>query len=87
MIDTLDQTKAMDHKCHEAMVNGNIYIFEISHEESISYSKRLENLEKIRLTNSPGPATIQLDKKEVFSVVSSVGKFSKNASELPAKFH
>jgi hypothetical protein len=41
----------------------------MSYEESVSYFKRLENLEKIRRTNG--------NKKRV-SVTSSVGKSSKN---------
>jgi hypothetical protein len=43
-----------------ARSNGesSIDIFEISYEESVSYFKRLENLEKIRHTNGPGPDTL-----------------------------
>jgi hypothetical protein len=51
IIEILDQDKAPEW--HEAMVNPNIDIFEISYEESVSYFKRLENLEKIRRTNAP----------------------------------
>jgi hypothetical protein len=50
----------MDPKWHEEMVNTNIDIFEMSYEESISYFKRLENLEKIRHTNGLSPATLLL---------------------------
>jgi hypothetical protein len=65
----------MDPEWHEAMVNANIDIFEISYEESVSYFKRLENLEKIRRTNSPNPSSLPLDNKK--SITSSEGK-SKN---------
>jgi hypothetical protein len=58
------------------MVNANIDIFEMSYEESVSYFKRLENLEKIRHTNSPNPSSLPGDNKK--SVTSSVGKSSKN---------
>jgi hypothetical protein len=37
----LDQAKAPEW--HEAMVNANTDIFEMSHEESVSYCKSLEN--------------------------------------------
>jgi hypothetical protein len=40
------------------MVNANIDIFEMTHEESVSYFKRLENLEKIRCTNGPNPSSL-----------------------------
>jgi hypothetical protein len=78
IIEILDQAKAMDPEWHEAMVNANIDIFEMSHEESVSYFKRLENLEKIRRTNSPNPSSLPVDNKKVASVTSSVGKSSKN---------
>jgi hypothetical protein len=58
------------------MVNANIDIFEVSYEESVSYFKCLENLEKIRCTNSPNPSSLPLDNKK--SVTSSVGKSYKN---------
>jgi hypothetical protein len=69
IIQILDQAKAKNTECHEAMVNAIIDIFEISYEESVSYFKCLENLEKIRSTNG--------NKKRV-SVTSSVGKSPKN---------
>jgi hypothetical protein len=47
IIEILDQAKAMDPEWHEVMVNEKIDIFEMSYEESVSYFKRLENLEKI----------------------------------------
>jgi hypothetical protein len=48
----------------------------LTHEESLSYFKRLENLEKIRRTNGPNPSSLPVDNKK--SVTSSVGKSSKN---------
>jgi hypothetical protein len=60
IIEILDQTKAMDPEWHEAMVNANIGIFEISHKESVSYFKHLEYLEQIRSTNGPNPAIIPM---------------------------
>jgi hypothetical protein len=44
IIEILDQTKAMDPEWHEKMMNANIDTFEMSHEKSVSYFKRLENL-------------------------------------------
>jgi hypothetical protein len=64
------------------IVNANIDIFEISYEESISYFKRLENLEKIRRTNGPSPALLPVDNKKRVSVTSSVGNPSKNHKEF-----
>jgi hypothetical protein len=58
------------------MVNAIIDIFEISYEESVSYFKRLENLEKIRRTNGHNPSSLPVDIKK--SVTSCVGKSSKN---------
>jgi hypothetical protein len=58
------------------MVSANIEIFEMSYEESVSYFKRLENLEKIRRTNGPNPSSLPVDNKK--SVTSSVGKSSNN---------
>jgi hypothetical protein len=46
------------------MVNANIDNFEMSYEESVSYFKRLENLDKIRRTNGPGPATLHVNNKK-----------------------
>jgi hypothetical protein len=46
IIEILDQAKAPEW--HEAMVAANIDIFEMSYEESVSYFKRLEKLEKSR---------------------------------------
>jgi hypothetical protein len=76
IIEILDQAKAPEW--HEAMVNVKIDIFEMSYEESVSYFKRLENLEKIRRTNGPYPSSLPVDNKKTVSVTSSVGKSSKN---------
>jgi hypothetical protein len=78
IIEIFDQGKAVVPDWHEAMVNANIDIFEMSYEESVSYFKRLENLEKIRHTNGPNPFSLSLDNMKRFSVTSSVGKSSKN---------
>jgi hypothetical protein len=48
----------------------------LSYEESVSYFKRLEILEKIRHTNGLNPSSLPVDNKK--SVTSSVGKSSKN---------
>jgi hypothetical protein len=48
IIEILDQAKARDPEWHEVMLNANVDIFEISYEESVSYFKRLENLEMIK---------------------------------------
>jgi hypothetical protein len=50
----------------------------MSYEESVSYFKGLENLEKIRQTNSPNPSSLPVDNKKRVSVTSSVCKYSKN---------
>jgi hypothetical protein len=76
IIEILDQAKARDPEWYEAVVNANIDIFEISYEESVSYFKRLENLEKIRRTNGPNPFSLPVDNKK--PVTSSVGKSAKN---------
>jgi hypothetical protein len=60
------------------MVNANIDIFEMTYEESMSYFKRLENLEKIRHTNGPNPSSLPEDNKKSQTVTSSVGKSSKH---------
>jgi hypothetical protein len=60
------------------MVDANIDIIEMTYEESVSYFKRLENLEKIRRTNGPNPSSLPVDNKKRVSVTSSVGKSSKN---------
>jgi hypothetical protein len=77
IIEILDQAKDMDPEWHEAMVNAKIDIFEMTYEEFVSYFKRLENLEKIRRTNSPNPSSLPVDNKTRVSVTSSVGESSK----------
>jgi hypothetical protein len=58
------------------MVSANIDIFEMSYEESVTYFKQLEKLEKIRRKNSPNPSSLPVvDKK---SATSSESKPSKN---------
>jgi hypothetical protein len=76
IIEILDQDKA--HEWHEAMVNAKIDIFEMTYEESVSYFKCLENLEKIRHTNGPNPTSLPVDNNKTDSVTSSAGKSSKN---------
>jgi hypothetical protein len=65
IIENLDQAKACNPEWHEAMVNANNDIFEMSYEESVSYFKRLENLEKIRCTNGPNPSSPTVDDKNM----------------------
>jgi hypothetical protein len=52
--------------------------FEIFYEESFSYFKRLENLEKIRLTNNPNHSLMPVDNNKSVSATRIVGKYSKN---------
>jgi molecular chaperone GrpE (heat shock protein) len=78
IIEILDQAKALDPDWHEAMVNSNIDIFEMSYEEFVSYFKHLQKLEKIRRTNGPNPSSLPVDNKKSVSVTSNVGKSSKN---------
>jgi hypothetical protein len=87
IIATLDQAKARDPEWHESMVNANIDFFEMSYDESVSYFKRLENLEKIRRTNGPNPPLLPVDKKRSESVTSIVGKYSKNHKEFNVWCH
>jgi hypothetical protein len=56
----------VDPESHEAMVNANIDIFEMYYEESDSYFKQLENLEKIRCTNGLNPASLPVDNKNMY---------------------
>jgi hypothetical protein len=65
IFEILDQAKAWDPEWHEAMVNANIDIFEMTYEESVSYFKRLENLEKIRRTNGLNPSSLPVDNKNM----------------------
>jgi hypothetical protein len=57
----LDQAKAWNPEWLEAIANSRFDIFEMPYEEYVSYFKHLENLEKIRCTNSPSPASLQVD--------------------------
>jgi hypothetical protein len=63
IIKILDQAKAPEW--HEATVNVNIDIFEMSYEELVSYFKRLENLDKIRRTNGSNPSSLPVDNKNM----------------------
>jgi hypothetical protein len=54
---------------HEAMVDTKIYIFEMSFEESVSYFKHSENLDKIKRTNGSSPASLPVDNKNLLPVV------------------
>jgi hypothetical protein len=63
IIEILDQAK--DPEWHEAMVNANIDIFEMSYEESVSHFKRVHNLEKIRRTNGPNLSSLPVDNKNM----------------------
>jgi hypothetical protein len=74
IIEILDQAKGPEW--HEAMVNANIDIFEMTYEESVSYFKHLENLEKIRRTNGHNSSSLPVANKKRFSVTSNVGKCS-----------
>jgi predicted AlkP superfamily pyrophosphatase or phosphodiesterase len=85
IIEILDQAKDMDPEWHEAMVNAIIDIFEMSYEESVSYFKRLEKLEKIRHTNGPNPSSLTVYNKKTDSVTNSVGKPSKNHNGFTMK--
>jgi hypothetical protein len=78
IVEILDQGKAVDSEWHEAMVNANIDIFEMSYEESVSYFKQLKNLEKIRRTNSPNPSSLPADNMKRVSATISVGKSFEN---------
>jgi hypothetical protein len=49
-------------------VNANIDIFEMSYEESVSYFKHLENLEKIRCTNGPNSSSLPVDSKKSVTI-------------------
>jgi hypothetical protein len=64
----LDQDKAIDPEWHELMVNVSIDFFEMSYEESVSYFKRLENLE-IRLISGLSLATLPVDNKNLLPVM------------------
>jgi hypothetical protein len=76
IIEIFHQTKARYPEWHEVMANNNAQIFEMSYEKSVSYFKRLENLEKIRRNDSPNASSLPVDNKN--SITSSLGKPSKN---------
>jgi hypothetical protein len=78
IIEILDQAKAPEW--HAAMVAANIDIFAMSYEESVSYFKRLENLNKIRRTNGLSPTKHVDNKKSVTSSVG-VGKSNKSSKQ------
>jgi hypothetical protein len=61
IIEISDQAKAWGPEWHEVMVNANIDIFEMSYEESDSYSKHLENFKNIKRTNGLGLDTLPFD--------------------------
>jgi hypothetical protein len=65
IIEILDQAKARDPEWHKAMMNAKIDIYEIPYEESVSYFKSLQKLEKIRHTNGPKPSSLPVDKKNM----------------------
>jgi hypothetical protein len=60
------------------MFNTIIEVFEMSYEESVSYFKRLENLEKNRRTNGLGPAILFFWCKDPNSVTDGKVKSSEN---------
>jgi hypothetical protein len=47
------------------MIIANIDNIEITDEESVSYFKHLESLEKIRQTHGPNDASLPLDNKNM----------------------
>jgi hypothetical protein len=67
IIEILDQAKAWYPEWNEAMVNASIDIFEMTYQESVSYFKCLENLEKIRHTNGVNPSSIPVDNKNLYN--------------------
>jgi hypothetical protein len=67
IIEILDEAKTRNPEWRESMVNANIHIFEMSYEESVSYFKRLEKLEKIRRTNGKSPDLIPIYNKNMYN--------------------
>jgi hypothetical protein len=65
IIEILHQSHAWYSEWHGAMVNANIDTFEMSYEESVSYCKRLENLETIRRSKGPNPSSLPLCNKHM----------------------
>jgi hypothetical protein len=70
----------MDPDLYVLMVFASIDIFGMTYEESVSYCKLLENLEKIRRTNGPNPLSPPVDNSKRISITSfsGVGKSSMN---------
>jgi hypothetical protein len=62
------------------MANNNIDIFKMTYKESASYFKHLENLEKIRHTNSPSISSLALSNEE--SVTSSSRSKNRKAESI-----
>jgi hypothetical protein len=58
IIEILDQANSTVPDWHGAVVDANIDFLEMTHEESVSYFRNLENLEKIRCINGPNPALL-----------------------------
>jgi hypothetical protein len=61
------------------MVAANIDIFSMTYEESVSYVKRLENLEKIKRTNGVSPTLPADNKRKVASSSVDVAVGKKNS--------
>jgi hypothetical protein len=81
IIEILDQAKAP--QWHAAMVAANIDIFSMNYDESVTYFKRLKNLENIRRNSGPSPL-LHVDGKK--SVTRSVG-VSKSCSKQRCHFY
>jgi hypothetical protein len=78
IIKIMNQAKSWDPEWYEAMVNAKIDILEMNHEESLSFFKILESLEKIRRTKGLSPATNPVGDKKSDTVISSVDRLSEN---------
>jgi hypothetical protein len=78
IIQIMNQAKTWDPEWYEAMIDAKIDILGMNHEESDSYFKSLETLEKIRRTNGPGPATIPVGDKKSDTATSIAGNSSNN---------
>jgi uncharacterized protein YdeI (YjbR/CyaY-like superfamily) len=64
IIEILDQAKTPEW--NEAMIKSKIDIFEMTYEESLSYFKCLETLEKIRCTNGFNSSSLPVDNNIMF---------------------
>jgi hypothetical protein len=84
---TLYQAKSRNSEWYEAMVNANIYTFEMSYEESVSYFKHLENFEKIRYTNVPGLDKLTVENEKIVYVTSGIRKSSKDHKVSKTRYH